>query len=253
MDPNTFFYTDTERMTTNSFVPFRSFPCSLVGVKARPHRSLTEHGFPQLMIWTFQARFIPDIVRSTVVLARIGGWDVSGLTTTHRSVAASGRGPVTIQSCANHHPVMLRSSSDHAPTNQSAPHRAPITIRSCTDQPISPGSCTSQHPVTHQIVTQSWMRKTSSSHTTIEPISFSHRSDQILTSMSRSLGEDTLLLLIISVRCKLTFCRLECFMCPQTLLSLALIVWSGGICISRLFLHSISWRQIVQELDVLHD
>ena len=33
---NTFFQIGTERMTTNSLVPFRPFPCSLVGVKTRP-------------------------------------------------------------------------------------------------------------------------------------------------------------------------------------------------------------------------
>ena len=38
MDPNTFFYIGTERMTTNSLVPFRPFPCFLVGVKTRPIR-----------------------------------------------------------------------------------------------------------------------------------------------------------------------------------------------------------------------
>ena len=36
MDPNTFFYMGTERMTTSSFALFRSFPRSLEGAKARP-------------------------------------------------------------------------------------------------------------------------------------------------------------------------------------------------------------------------
>ena len=35
--PNTFFYTRTERMTTCSLGPFRSFPCSLERVKTRPY------------------------------------------------------------------------------------------------------------------------------------------------------------------------------------------------------------------------
>ena len=45
MDPNTFylfFYTGTERMTTNSLVPFRSFPCSFEGVKTRPWCRMSE-------------------------------------------------------------------------------------------------------------------------------------------------------------------------------------------------------------------
>ena len=34
--PYTFFYIGTERMSTSSLVPFRSFPCSLERVKTRP-------------------------------------------------------------------------------------------------------------------------------------------------------------------------------------------------------------------------
>ena len=41
MDPNTHFYTSTERMTTSSLVPFRSFPCPLKGVKTRPPETET--------------------------------------------------------------------------------------------------------------------------------------------------------------------------------------------------------------------
>ena len=35
MDPIPFFYMETERLTTRSLVPFRSFPCSLEGAKTR--------------------------------------------------------------------------------------------------------------------------------------------------------------------------------------------------------------------------